>query len=56
MRETGEIKSRSNVEEIAISMLTAIQGGILLSKAARNSRPLELAFDMALAYVKHFAA
>jgi len=36
-------------------MLAAVQGGILLSKAARNSQPLELALDMALSHVERCA-
>jgi hypothetical protein len=28
-----------------------VQGGLLLSRSARSDRPLELAFDMALAHV-----
>jgi len=37
-------------------MLSAIQGGLLLSKTTRATRPLELAFDMALEHVaRHFS-
>jgi hypothetical protein len=28
-----------------------VQGGLLLSRSAKSDRPLELAFDMALAHV-----
>jgi hypothetical protein len=33
-------------------VLSAVQGGLLLSRSAKSNRPLELAFEMALAYVE----
>jgi TetR/AcrR family transcriptional regulator, transcriptional repressor for nem operon len=55
MKESGSIKPGTETKAIAVAVLAAIQGGILLSKTARNSRPLELAFDMALSYVQRHA-
>lgn len=56
MKECGRIVPTADTEAISIAVLAAIQGGILLSKTARNSRPLELAFDMALGHIERHAA
>jgi TetR/AcrR family transcriptional regulator, transcriptional repressor for nem operon len=51
MRERGELAPEAKPSDIALAVLTAVQGGLLLSRSAKSNRPLELAFDMALAYV-----
>jgi TetR/AcrR family transcriptional repressor of nem operon len=55
MRERGQIKSSANPKAMSVAVLAAIQGGILLSKTARDSQPLELALDMALSHLERFA-
>lgn len=55
MRESGQIKACIDPKGLAVAVLAAIQGGILLSKTSRNSRPLELALDMALAHIERYA-
>jgi len=55
MRERGQIKSSANPKAMSVAVLAAIQGGILLSKTARDSQPLELALDMALSHLESFA-
>jgi len=56
MRESGRIKHDADTKAIAIAVLAAIQGGLLLSKTTRNVEPLELAFDMALSHIERYAA
>ena len=56
MRERGELAPEAKPSDIALAVLTAVQGGLLLSRTAQSNRPLELAFDMALAYVAAHAA
>lgn len=56
MKASGHITQCADTKAIAIAVLAAIQGGILLSKSARNSKPLELAFDMALGHIKRYTA
>ncbi len=51
MRDAGELRETADPAKLAIAVLCAIQGGLLLSKTARNTKPLELAFDMALEHV-----
>lgn len=55
MKAMGRIVATADTEAISIAVLAAIQGGILLSKTARNSTPLELAFDMALDHIERLA-
>jgi len=52
MRERGELAKAANPEELAIAILSAVQGGLLLAKTARSVRPVEIALDMALAFVE----
>lgn len=55
MKERGELAPSAKPASIATAVLAAIQGGILLAKTARSTRPLELAFDMALDFVAQHA-
>jgi TetR/AcrR family transcriptional regulator, transcriptional repressor for nem operon len=56
MQERGQIKSGANPKAMSVAVLAAIQGGILLSKTARDTQPLELALDMAFSHLERFAA
>ncbi len=51
MRDRGELSRDASPADIALAILTALQGGLLLSKGEKSNRPLEVAFEMALAYV-----
>ena len=51
MRDRGELSRDANPADIALAVLAALQGGLLLSKGEKSSRPLEVAFEMALSYV-----
>ncbi len=55
MRNNKTINANADPEALAGAVLAAIQGGLLLSKTARSSKPLELALDMALDHVRHYA-
>ena len=55
MKEAGKIGSGANTREMAVAILAAVQGGILLSKTAQSSRPLELALNMVLSHVERYA-
>jgi TetR/AcrR family transcriptional repressor of nem operon len=56
MHERGELQPWVNPEDLATAVLSAIEGGVLLSKTEGASRPLELALDMALAYIRSHLA
>ena len=54
MRERGELAKSADPRELAMALLSAVQGGLLLAKTTRTSRPLEIAMDMAIDHVaKH---
>ena len=51
MQARGELASDAAPADIALAVLSAVQGGLLMSRSAKSNRPLELAFDMALAHI-----
>ncbi|AQS87975.1 transcriptional regulator [Neoasaia chiangmaiensis NBRC 101099] len=55
MRRAGQLDADTDVAAMAVAMVAAVQGGIVLAKTSRETRPLELAIDMALAHVKRHA-
>jgi TetR/AcrR family transcriptional regulator, transcriptional repressor for nem operon len=55
MKESGHIGPSADTKVIAVAVLAAIQGGLLLSKTTRSPEPLKLAFDMALSHIESHA-
>ena len=55
MKAKGLLDTAARPKELSLAVLAAIQGGLLLAKVSRASRPLELAFDMALDHVARHA-
>jgi TetR/AcrR family transcriptional regulator, transcriptional repressor for nem operon len=57
MRERGELAASADPHELALALLSAVEGGLLLAKTTRSSRPLEIALDMAIDHVaRHLTA
>lgn len=56
MRASGLISRRADPAELAVSVMSALQGGLLLAQLAHDARPLELALDMAIAHVRRLRA
>jgi TetR/AcrR family transcriptional regulator, transcriptional repressor for nem operon len=56
MREDGLISREADPAELAVTVMTALQGGLLLAQTTRDVRPLELALDMAIAHVGRYRA
>jgi AcrR family transcriptional regulator len=52
MRDKGELASDVDPAEMASAIMTALQGGLLLARTARDPAPLEIALDMALSHVR----
>ncbi len=50
MRDDGELSPRRDPDELALTMMSALQGGLLMAQTTRSARPLELALNMALAH------
>ncbi|MCS7475732.1 TetR/AcrR family transcriptional regulator [Umezawaea endophytica] len=55
MRDRGGLRADADLDELALSLLTALQGGVLLSQTMLHVRPLEAAMNASLAYVHSFA-
>jgi AcrR family transcriptional regulator len=51
MQSRGELSPSANPHDLAISVLAALQGGLLLAKTTRSTAPLALALNMALKHV-----
>ena len=53
MRDNGELAAKADPAELALTMLSALEGGLLMAQTMRSARPLELTMNMAL---QHMAA
>jgi TetR/AcrR family transcriptional regulator, transcriptional repressor for nem operon len=51
MRERGELAASADPHDLALALLSAVEGGLLLAKTTQTSRPLEISIDMAIAHV-----
>jgi TetR/AcrR family transcriptional repressor of nem operon len=51
MHARGDLVPTADPHELAIALLSAVQGGLLLAKTTRSSRALEIAIDMAIDHV-----
>jgi TetR/AcrR family transcriptional repressor of nem operon len=51
MQERGELSGSANPHDLALALLSAVEGGLLLAKTTHSSRPLEIAIDMAIDHV-----
>jgi AcrR family transcriptional regulator len=54
MQQDGKLVADADPEELASTVMAALQGGLLLAQTRRSERPLELALDMALDHVARF--
>ena len=55
LRDSGALSPDAEPDALALSLIVALQGGLLLGKIHRSPAPLEVALDTALAYVAIFA-
>jgi len=51
MHARGALSADANPDDLATATLAALQGGLLLAKIQRTSRPLETALDAMLAHI-----
>src|SRR5690349_16602008 len=57
MRERGELSASADPHDLALALLSAVEGGLLLAKTTHSGRPLELSLDMAIGHVaRHMTA
>jgi TetR/AcrR family transcriptional regulator, transcriptional repressor for nem operon len=55
MREQGELRLDANPAELAVAVMTSLQGGLLLTQTRKTTQPLQLALHAAFTYVRSFA-
>ncbi len=55
MHARGRIAPGTDLDDLALAILAAIQGGLLLAQIQRDTRPLEVAFDAIIALISHAA-
>jgi AcrR family transcriptional regulator len=51
MQERGELSASADPHDLALALLSAVEGGLLLAKTTHSSRPVEIAIDMAIDHV-----
>jgi TetR/AcrR family transcriptional repressor of nem operon len=51
MRDRGELHDDTDVDMLALGTLAALQGGLLLTQAKRDVRPLQAALDLAISQI-----
>jgi AcrR family transcriptional regulator len=49
----GELAEGTDVDRVALAMLAAVQGGLLLSQVRRDTAPLEAAVDTMIEHLRH---
>ena len=54
MRDKGELTAQADPAELALTVISALQGGLLMAQATRSARPLELALNMAFQHMAGF--
>ena len=54
MRERGDLRADAEPEQLALAVLAAVQGGLLLAQVHRDTAPLRAALDAVLAHVRSF--
>ena len=55
MQASGEIRRDADTSLLASAVLAAVQGGLLLCKTRKTTRPLEASLDAAIGYLRSFA-
>jgi len=51
MRDNGVLAAQADPAELALTMINAQHGGLLMAQATRSTRPVELALNMALQHI-----
>ena len=55
MRTRGDLRPDTDTDTLALALLTAVQGGLLLTQTRRNTTPLRAAVDTVLAHIRTHA-
>jgi TetR/AcrR family transcriptional repressor of nem operon len=55
MQDRGELRPDADPEQLAWALLSAMQGGMLMTQTKRDTGPLEASLNASLAYIESFA-
>jgi TetR/AcrR family transcriptional regulator, transcriptional repressor for nem operon len=55
MQDRRILSPRAQPQDLAIALVSALQGGLLLAQTTRTTRPLELALDMAIDHIATYS-
>jgi hypothetical protein len=55
MIDIGALRADVDPNELAVGVLASLQGGLLMAEAQRSTRPLEIALDASISYLKSFS-
>jgi TetR/AcrR family transcriptional regulator, transcriptional repressor for nem operon len=55
MRDRGELRPDTDTDALALALLVALQGGLLLTQTRRNTTPLRTGLDAVLAHIRTYA-
>lgn len=55
MRTRGDLRTDTDTDTLALALLTALQGGLLLTQTRRNTTPLRAGLDTVLAHIRTHA-
>ncbi|GHO90175.1 transcriptional regulator [Reticulibacter mediterranei] len=56
MREQGDLRPDADPAELAVAVMTSLQGGLLLTQTRKTTQPLRIALHAAFTYVRSFAS
>ena len=56
MRDRGDLCAAADPDRLALALLAAVQGGLLLTQVRRETAPLEAALDAGLDHIASFAS
>ncbi|WP_330175493.1 TetR/AcrR family transcriptional regulator [Streptomyces sp. NBC_01498] len=55
MRARGDLRPDTDTDTLALALLVALQGGLLLTQTRRNTTPLRTGLDTVLAHIRTYA-
>lgn len=55
MRARGDLRPDTDTDALALALLVALQGGLLLTQTRRNTTPLRTCLDVVLAHIRTYA-
>jgi AcrR family transcriptional regulator len=56
MKERNDLRSDADPAELAVAVMTSLQGGLLLTQTRKSTYPLQVALHTAFTYVRSFAS